>query len=227
MCDGGGGFETERWYIRVNDGWMTTTQLVRRGTVGGVTAELLDEDDPSGVTRQRWKSHPPQVYFWRRTNITAPVGTRLRRCVWRPAIDRGKTVRDYLLAGDVFPSLRRFDTDFELCGEDRLVSLHDLEARRRRPRAAPERSDPAGEDETRRHAARLLEALSTAADAPANGAGDASRAGAQTATLAPPESLLDAPAPLPPSAAPAHRRPPVRLPASARAAEPPGKHRTG
>lgn len=44
-CDGGGGFETERWYIRVNDGWMTTTQLARRGTVGGVTAELLDEDD--------------------------------------------------------------------------------------------------------------------------------------------------------------------------------------
>ncbi len=224
MCDGGGGFETERWYIRVNDGWMTTTQLARRGTVGGVTAELLDEDDPSGVTRQRWKSHPPQVYFWRRTNITAPVGTRFRRCVWRPAIDRGKTVRDYLLAGDVFPSLRRFDADFELCGEDRLVSLHDLEARRSRPRRAPEPKDPAGEDETRRHAAKLLSALAGAP--PANGANDVAESGTETASPARATEPLPEDGPLP-AGSPPRRRPLVRRPDIAPADERAGKHRAG
>lgn len=201
LCEDGGGFETERWDVRVNNGWMPLTQLVKAGTVGGVTAELVDEEDPHGVTRQRWGGQPPQVYYRRRTNVTAPIGTHLRRHVWRPIIDRSKTVRDYLLAGDLFPTWRRFVAEFELCGDGRVVSVRDLAAKRSRREDSPGPKEPLSKDENRQNAANIVAMLAAAGPvaraaspaAPVARAGSTAPPAARAGSTAPPAALATSP----------------------------------
>jgi len=226
VCEDGGGFETELWDVRVNNGWMPAAQLAKRGTVGGVTAELLDEDDPSGVTRQRWGGQPPQVYYQRRTNITAPIGTRFRRQIWRPVVDRNKTVGDYLRAGDVFPTRRKFVAEFELCGDGWLASARELEAKRKRAQqGAPGPQKPPSKEETRQHAATLLAMLSGASGA----------TGMQATSLKGPEehaskaerAETEPRETLPIAGSPARRRAPVRQSETTRPEEMPFKRGVG
>lgn len=229
VCDDGGGFETELWDVRVNSGWMPAAQLAKRGTVGGVTAELLDEDDPSGVTRQRWGGQPPQVYYQRRTNITAPIGTRFRRHIWRPVVDRNKTVGDYLRAGDVFPTRRKFVAEFELCGDGWLASARELSARRTRAsQETPRPEKPPSKEETRQHAANVLAMLSGAGvPGRSTGArpGSSGGSGKEAALAERAEAEPQNPSPL--AGAPARRRTPVRQSETTRAEERTGKRGVG
>jgi hypothetical protein len=153
VCPTGGGFETERWSVRINDGWLALPALVRRGSVGGVRVEVLDEDDPDGVARAaKWGDRAPQVWFKRSTRIVAPIGTGLWQRIWRPLIDP-KRILEYPLPQ------RAFDEHFELRGEDRIVAVQVL-AQRRAERAAARQ--PLTKEETRSYASALLSSLGEA-----------------------------------------------------------------
>lgn len=150
VCSTGGGFETERWSVRVNDGWLPLPVLVHRGNVGGIKAEVLDEDDPAGVAGgQRWTERAPQVWFKRATRILAPKGTRFWRRTWRPLIDPSRHL-EYPLPQRVF------DDYFELRGEERIVSERVLAQRAAEREGVHRSSTPLTRDETRRHASLLL-----------------------------------------------------------------------
>jgi len=61
-CPTGGGFEKTEWSIRLNDGWLTLPQLVRRRRIGDTAAEIEDEDDPHGAcSDDHWSDRPAQV----------------------------------------------------------------------------------------------------------------------------------------------------------------------
>jgi hypothetical protein len=140
----------------VNDAWLTIADLLRRRSVGDVSAELVDGHDPNGVESSG--TLPPQTAFHRRTYIVAPVGTHFRKRVIRPVIDRTRTYQDYLLAGDVSVARRAFDHYFVLRGSERLVSLAlDIE-RRSRPQVPV--SEPMTREQTRQHARAILSLIS-------------------------------------------------------------------
>jgi hypothetical protein len=150
VCETGGGFTKTEWSVAVNDGWLTVAQLVRRGRVGDVGTELQDEDDPHGAAGGgHWVNRPAQVWYRRRTYVLAPIGTRFRKRVWTPVRD---PARD--------SAFSRSDSEFELRGEGRLVSLQilaDRAARRARGGGRPEA--PLAKGETLRHLDALLARL--------------------------------------------------------------------
>jgi hypothetical protein len=150
VCPTGGGFETERWSVRVNDGWLLVSSLVRRGNVGGIRVEILDQDDPAGIAEgAHWTDRAPQVWFKRSTRVLAPKGTRFWRRTWRPLIDPSRRL-EYPLPQRVF------DDYFELRGEERLVSERVLAQRAAEHKEARPSSKPLTRDETRRYASALL-----------------------------------------------------------------------
>lgn len=162
----GGGFTSEQWLVQVNDGWISLRELLKRGSVGGVTAELVEKDDPTEESFQSSDGPPPQVYYLYRVNLAAPAGTLLRRRVWRPAVNRNLRVIDYLLKGDLFPRQQRTDRDFELLKDGRLMSAREAQERRQRPNDTKQLPAPRRE-EVVRGAAGLLAALERAPGEPA------------------------------------------------------------
>ena len=155
VCPTGGGFENETWRVQVNDDWLTISDLLRRRSLGDVTAELVDGHDPNGVASSG--TLPPQTAFHRRTYVVAPVGTQFWRRVVRPVITRGKKLRDYLLAGDISVKRTAFDDYFVVRGPERLVSLA-LDAERRARAKLPPRA-PLTREETHQHASTILSLL--------------------------------------------------------------------
>jgi len=155
VCPTGGGFENETWRVQVNDAWLTISQLLRRRSVDDVTVELVDGHDPNGVESSG--TLPPQTAFHRRTYVVAPIGTHLWRRVIRPMIDRTKTFRDYLSAGDVSVVRQPFDDYFVLRGPERLVSLAQDVERRSRPKAHA--AEPMTREQTHRYAGAILSLL--------------------------------------------------------------------
>jgi hypothetical protein len=154
VCETGGGFETQRWSVRVNDGWLPVPTLVQRGSVGDIRVAVLDEDDPDGVAaRGKWEDRAPQVWFKRSTRLLAPVGTGLWRRTWRPLIDP-KRILEYPLPQRVS------DEEFELCGEERYVPVRVL-AQRRAEREAQARTPERAltKEETRSYLRALVSTL--------------------------------------------------------------------
>jgi hypothetical protein len=156
VCAAGGGFQNETWLVQVNDNWLTINQLLRRRSGGDVTAELMEGHDPNGVESSG--TLPPQMAFFRRTYIVAPVGTRLWKRTIRPVIDRTKTFEDYLLPGDVSVARKTFDRYFVLHGPERIVSLALDVERKSRPRAPA--AEPLTREQTRHYASAVLSLLS-------------------------------------------------------------------
>lgn len=138
VCPTGGGFETERWKVHVNDGWMPLSVLVWRKAVGEITAELLDEDDPGRVGGSRWSDRGPQQWFQRRTHVEAPIGTRLWRRTWRPVRDPNRLLE--------YPLPQRVIDEYFEVRKSGIVSERVLAQRaaereaRRRTEAAPQLS---------------------------------------------------------------------------------------
>jgi hypothetical protein len=156
VCPTGGGFENETWRVRVNDDWLTIADLVRRRSVGDITAELVDGHDPNGVESSG--TLPPQTSFYRKAYVVAPVGTQLWRRVIRPVIDRTRTYSDYLLAGDISVARKSFDDYFVLRGVERLIPRAlDLE---HRSRAKEPVSKPVTREQAHQHASAILTLLS-------------------------------------------------------------------
>lgn len=163
VCPTGGGFENVTWRVQVNDDWLTIGQLLRRRAVGEVTAELVDGHDPNGVVSSG--TLPAQTAFYRRTYVVAPVGTQLWRRIIRPVVDRSKTMRDYLAAGEIAIPRKAFDVYYVLRGPERLVSLK-VDAERRSRAKAPA-AEPMSREQTLQAASAALALL--------GGAGPASR----------------------------------------------------
>jgi hypothetical protein len=156
------------------------SQLVRRRRIGEIAAEIEDEEDPHGVASgAHWVDRPPQVWYRRETYVVAPIGTRFRKQVWTPVRDPKKGVW-----------FDRADTELELRGEGKLVSLHVLAERaaRKAQRAAqPER--PASKEEALQHLGAILSELGSE----------------------PPAGAIQEDTPATPAAAPRRRRRPVEL----------------
>jgi hypothetical protein len=149
-----GGFEETIWQIRVNDGWMQLDRLVRRGTIGGITAAFCLEDDPSGMASARHYDLKPRVYWKRETEVQAPVGTRFRKQRWVPNRERAR--QSVLLLGVPYD---RYEAEFELRAHG-LVSSKILaeKAQREADRATPAEK-PMTAEELHRNAAELLASL--------------------------------------------------------------------
>jgi len=143
------GFTKTEWSVAINDGWLTITQLVARRRIGEIAIEVEDIDDPHGVSSgTHWADRPAQVWYRRRTYVVAPIGTRFRKRVWTPVRDK-HGVR-----------YSKSESDFELRGEERLVSLHiiaERAARKAQLAAQPER--PLQKNEALWHLTELLTQL--------------------------------------------------------------------
>lgn len=150
VCETGGGFTKTEWSVAVNDGWLSIADLIKRGRVGGITIEVEDEDDPHGVASgSQWVDRPAQVWYRRRTYVTAPVGTRFRQRVSTPVRDPAVGVR-----------YSRSERDFELRGEGRIVAVDILEERaQRKARRAAQPEAPPTKADTLKHAGALLAKL--------------------------------------------------------------------
>jgi hypothetical protein len=150
VCPTGGGFENTEWSIRINDGWFTLPHLAQRRRVGQVAAEIEDEDDPHrAVSSVHWDDRPPQVWYRRTTYVTAPVGTHFRKRIWTP--ERG---------GPKGIWFRLFEDEFELRGENRLISVRVLNERRARQQAPlVQRHEPLPREGTLRRLKALLAGL--------------------------------------------------------------------
>jgi hypothetical protein len=151
----GGGFENEWWRVRVNDDWLTISELLRRRSIGGVSATFVDGHGPDGMRSSG--SLPPQTSFHRRTYVVAPVGTLFWKRVLRPLVDRKKTFSDYLLAGDLSVARGAVDDYFVLRGQERLVRF-ELDRDRRSPTKASAAGQVTGE-KARRYTSALVAAL--------------------------------------------------------------------
>lgn len=126
-CPTGGGFERVGWSVKVNDGWLTTSELARRGHVGSVSLDIEEEDDPyRAASGGHWGNRPAQVHYRRTTLIRAPVGTHFRKRVETPVRD---PVRGVWYRVSV--------SEYELRGEGRLISLKVLAERRAQQRNSP------------------------------------------------------------------------------------------
>lgn len=115
VCETGGGFTSTQWQVAVNDGWMKLSQIVKRGTIDAISTELEDEDDPHRAVGKIWVDRPAQVYYRRRTYISAPIGTRLRKLIFTPVrgtdgVRFSRSESELVLAGDYrLMSRARFD----------------------------------------------------------------------------------------------------------------------
>lgn len=154
-CEDGGGFEKVVWRVRVNDGWFRLDQLLRRRTVGWVSVELCDEDDPYGEASQGWSDLPSRVWWKREAYVVAPVGTRFWRREWRPNRERART-NPWLVS----VPYDKYDKEYELRGEGWLVPL-DVLAEERRHKTAREssRAEPLTSEEVVRNVGAILAML--------------------------------------------------------------------
>jgi hypothetical protein len=142
VSEAGGGFEEERYKVEVNDGWMWLYDLLKRGTVGNVTASLTDGDteadvdDPHGAAGQVWGNRPAQCYWRRWIHVTAPAGTRFQKVHSVP--NREQAAVEWTVMSvphDVY------ETDLQLRG-GRLVREDWLKEREeRKARAAAQRDE--------------------------------------------------------------------------------------
>jgi hypothetical protein len=160
VCETGGGFEEERYKVEVNDGWMSLYDVLKRRTVGNVTASLTDGeseaevDDPHGAAGQVWGDRPAQCYWKRWTHVRAPVGTRFQKVHTIP--NREPASVDWTL-----PSVPQdtYTTDLQLRG-GRLVREDWLEQRaRRKARETCPDAQPMSGAELARRARALLASL--------------------------------------------------------------------
>jgi hypothetical protein len=157
VCPTGGGFEVERWLVQVNNGWMRVSALAWRRSVGNISAEVLDEDDPGKVGGARWSDRAPQQWFHRRTHVRAPIGTRFCRRTWRPVRDPNRLL-EYPLPQQVI------DDHFEL-RRSGLVPVRALEQRaaEREARQGSEAQPTLTKEENEAFAAELVARLDKAA----------------------------------------------------------------
>jgi hypothetical protein len=149
-----GGFEETVYLVRVNDGWMRVERLVRRGPIGGITATVRVEDDPSGVTSARRHDLKPRVYWKRETQVDAPMGTRFRKQIWTPNRERARS--NPLLLRVPYD---KHETEFELRA-DGLVSSKSLAEQAQREGREATRSEPSmTAEELSRNAAAVVAVL--------------------------------------------------------------------
>jgi hypothetical protein len=98
--DGGRGWVDEYWSVFTNDGWTTLAALLRRKSIGEVTA-----------VEERFNHLPPRRKFYRVVKIEAPIGTLVMKRVRRSEFNgEAKTV-------------------LELRGEERLARPRAVEER--------------------------------------------------------------------------------------------------
>jgi hypothetical protein len=137
--DRGGGFETTRWRVRVNDGWSTLALLAHRKSIGDVIA--IASDIERELLHVGWHERQPQMHFRSRVTVMAPIGTRFASRTWTPAIDHTLGVWDYIQRGEFSVKQRITDREFEVRPRG-LVAIEGLAARHAQLAAPPSSSSP-------------------------------------------------------------------------------------
>ena len=145
--DSGGGVETQAWDIWVNDGWMTPSELRKRGPLDGAAAT---RDDGRG-------SHVPpgHQYYWA-TYVETSIGRRFRRRTSRPDRERARAS----VWSQGVPRIYE-ETLFRLVADQRLQEENAAAAdeREEHAREGDRREEPLPPEEIARRAAEFLASL--------------------------------------------------------------------